>query len=469
MRQIGEHAVVLGAGMAGLLAARVLSEAYRRVTIIERDPLPRSAEPARSAEPRRGVPQGRHAHLLIPGGAQVVNQLFKGLFDDLSAAGVPVIRDFAEFRFSPGGGHPLRLRGPTDDPFISQASRPCLEQHLRARVRALPTVELIDRCDVVDLTTVADRSRVTGVRVSRPAVGDGAETLDADLVVDATGRGSRAPAWLATLGYGQPRQEQHTIGLKYVTRHLRLRPEALGAKVVGIGALPRRPTGLVLFAQEDDRWILTVFGYEGHHPPHDPDGLLDTVEATAPADVFTAIRDAEPVGEITTYRFPANLRRRYDRLRRFPAGLLVIGDAICSTNPAYALGMSTAALQAAALRDMLADGDRDLARRFFRAAAEPTNRAWQAVVSGDSAMPQVKDPRPLPARVIDRYAARVLRAAERDPVVAMRFFRVASLQDPPTRLFRPATALRVLRQNLRRAQAPAGDAVTAGMGMPRPR
>jgi 2-polyprenyl-6-methoxyphenol hydroxylase-like FAD-dependent oxidoreductase len=239
--------------------------------------------------------------------------------------------------------------------------------------------------------------------------------------------------------------------------------------VVGIGALPRRPTGLVLFAQEDDRWILTVFGYEGHHPPHDPDGLLDTVEATAPADVFTAIRDAEPVGEITTYRFPANLRRRYDRLRRFPAGLLVIGDAICSTNPAYALGMSTAALQAAALRDMLADGDRDLARRFFRAAAEPTNRAWQAVVSGDSAMPQVKDPRPLPARVIDRYAARVLRAAERDPVVAMRFFRVASLQDPPTRLFRPATALRVLRQNLRRAQAPAGDAVTAGMGMPRPR
>ena len=166
MRPIGEHAIVLGAGVAGLLAARVLSDAYQRVTVIERDPLPRSAQP------RRGVPQGRHAHLLVPSGTQVLDELFTGLFDDLSAVGVPVIRDFAEFRFLPGGGHPLRLRGPTEDPFICQASRPCLEQYVRARVRARPNVALIDRCDVVELTTDTARSRVTGVRVRRRAGGD---------------------------------------------------------------------------------------------------------------------------------------------------------------------------------------------------------------------------------------------------------------------------------------------------------
>jgi 2-polyprenyl-6-methoxyphenol hydroxylase-like FAD-dependent oxidoreductase len=460
MRPIGEHAVVLGAGMAGLLAARVLSDSYQRVTVIERDPLPQSAQP------RRGVPQGRHAHLLVPGGTQVLDELFKGLFDDLSAAGVPVIRDFAEFRLSPGGRHPLALQGPTEDPFVCQASRPCLEQHVRARVCALPNVELIDRCDVVDLTTDAAGSRVTGARVRRRAEGGADENVDADLVVDATGRGSRAPAWLATLGYEQPRQEKVTINLRYVTRHLRLRPGALDAKVIGVGAQPARPTGFVMFALEDDRWILTVFGYEGHHPPDDAAGLLDVVKAVAPSDVFAAIRDAEPLDEIAAYRFPANLRRRYERLRRFPAGLLVFGDAICSTNPAYALGMSAAALQAASLRDTLADGDRDLARRFFRAAAEPVSRAWQAAAGGDLALPQVKGPRPLPTRLIGPYAASVLRAAERDHVVARQLLRVASLQDPPTRLLRPAIALRVLRRNLRRGPAPTIAAVAPDLCEP---
>ncbi len=445
MRQIGEHAVVLGAGMAGLLAARVLSDAYGRITVVERDRLPQTAEP------RRGVPQGRHAHLLLPGGTQILDGLFTGLLDDLTTAGVPVIRDFAEFWLAPGGGQPLRLYGRPAEPFLCQASRPCLEQHVRDQVCALHNVTVLDRCDVADLTADAARRRVTGVRVLRRADrGDGTETtIDADLVVDATGRGSRAPAWLAALGYEQPRQDQLVINLMYVTRHFRLPPGALAPKVVGVGAEPDRPSGFVLFAQEDDRWILTVFGYDGHHPSRDPEGMLATVRAAAPAHLFAAVRDAEPLGDIVAYRFPANIRRRYERLRRFPAGFLVFGDAICSTNPAYALGMSTAAMQAAALRDALTAGDSDLARRFFRAAAEPVNRAWQATVGGDLALPQVTAPRPLPVRVTGRYAARVLRAAARDPVVASQFIRVGSLQDPATRLFRPGTAFRVLRHGRR--------------------
>jgi 2-polyprenyl-6-methoxyphenol hydroxylase-like FAD-dependent oxidoreductase len=451
MKQIGGQAVVLGAGMAGLLAARVLADAYQRVTVVERDPLPQM--PAN----RKGVPQGRHAHLLVPRGAQILDELFPGLLGDLEAGGAPVVGDYAEFRFAPGG-HLLRLEGRPAQPFICQASRPHLEADVRARIRALPTVKIADGCDVPGLVTTTAKDRVTGVRVVRRAASGVEETVGADLVVDATGRRGRTPAWLATIGYDQPPEERVGIHLKYATRHLRLRPGAPGGeKVIGIGAEPARPTGFVLIAQEQDRWILTAFGYGGHHPPADPEGFLGFVKAAAPPGLFAAIRDAEPLDDIVTYQFPANLRRRYDRLRRFPAGLLVIGDAICSTNPAYALGMSVAALQATALRDSLAGGDRDLPRRFFRSAAKPVDTAWQLAVGADLSLPQVKGPRPLPVRITNAYVNRALTAAEHDPVVAERFLRVASLQDRPPQMFRPSTTLRVALSNFRR-RTPAAEA-----------
>ena len=288
------------------------------------------------------------------------------------------------------------------------------------------------------------------MRVFRRVVGSVEETLGADLVVDATGRGSRAPVWLNELGYRRPVEEQVPVGLRYASQRLRLPRAALTEKLVTIGAKPSRPTSATLLAHESDCWMLTVAGYAGHHPPSARDGIVDFAADALPAHVVAALRDADPIGPVITHNFPANQRRRYERMHRFPDALIVFGDAVCSFNPLYAQGITVAALQAMALRRCLERGPHDLPRRFFRAAAKPLNVAWQLATSADLALPGVPGPRPARLRALNAYLRRLEASAEDDARVARQFLRVLAMLDPPNRLFHPAIVLRVLGGSGRR-------------------
>ncbi len=443
-----EHAVVVGASMGGLLAARALSEGYDRVTIVERDVLGGAA-----SEPRRGVPQGRHPHGLLSRGREVLEEFFPGLTDELVGLGVPTSDLQSGFRWINGGR--LMCQAPSGLIALG-ASRLLLEARVRARVLALPNVALVDGCDATGLAATSDRRRVTGLRVLRRNQDSAEEVLDADLVVDAGGRGSRGPQWLTALGYPAPAVDEVHVGMTYATRLYRRDPDGpAGASVSGT---PANPRGGIMIPQEGDRWIVAVGGMLGDAAPVDHAGFTDFA-ATLPAPAIAeVIRDAEPLSDPLRFRYQVSTRRRYERMAAVPRGWLPFGDAISSFNPVYGQGMTVAALEALALREALRGGG-DVTRRFLRAAARLVDNPWDISVGADLRFPAVEGRRTTKVRLVNGYLERLHVAAEHDPEVGRAFLRVINLLDPPERLMAPSTLRRVLRGSRRPVVDPAGELV----------
>jgi 2-polyprenyl-6-methoxyphenol hydroxylase-like FAD-dependent oxidoreductase len=437
MRRIGERAVVIGASMAGLLAARALADFYGTVTLVERDVFPVSDIP------RKGVPQGRHAHGLLARGRSVIERFFPGWTDEVVASG-GVRGDIAgDVNWV---GHGVTIKSAPSDLIGLLASRPVLEGHVRRRLLALPNVRAVENCAVQGLTASADNAAIKGVRVK---AGNVEQVIEADLVVDASGRGSLSPAWLESLGYIRPEEERIEIGIGYTTRLYRRSPGDLNGKlaVVVAGSGPNWRNGVVLY-QTEDRWIVSIGGFFGDHAPDD-DLLFAAYAGSLPTpEIYNIVADAEPLSDFVSYSYPANLRRRYEKLTDFPRGYLVIGDAVCSFNPVYGQGMTVAAQEAALLQQCLEQGDSDLARRFFAIATDAIDIPWDIAVGNDLRHPKVQGVRSLKMRFINWYIGKLHLAARDDAVLATAFLRVANLEAPPTLLLSPTNLLRVIRGNL---------------------
>jgi 2-polyprenyl-6-methoxyphenol hydroxylase-like FAD-dependent oxidoreductase len=437
-----DHAVVLGGSIAGMLAARVLADEFSHVSVVERDPLPGG----RTGH-RRGVPHGHHVHGLLTRGQMVMEDLLPGLTSQLRAQRALTGDLQGNVRWYVAGRQlPQAIAGL---PLVS-ASRPLIEGSIRARVRALPNVTIWDGYDVVGLTASADGQRITGARVGRS--GDGATmNMFADLVVDATGRGSRTPLWLGELGHQPPAEERVRIDLGYASALFEAPPRELIRDdiVISTARFPGQNRGGVLQMLEGGRCLVTLAGILGEHPPVDPDGFVAYAKTLAAPATYEIIRAALPLTEPTRFRMPTYVRRRYERLRSFPAGLLVTGDAVCNFNPVYGQGMSVAAMDAEALRQELRRGGEPQAARYFRALARALDAPWSIAVGADLTVPEVAGPRTRKGRLISAYVRRLQAAALDDVSLATAFIRVASLVDAPPALMRPERALRVFRHRVR--------------------
>jgi flavin-dependent dehydrogenase len=264
----------------------------------------------------------------------------------------------------------------------------------------------------------------------------------ADLVVDATGRGSRTPVFLQALGYDRPCEKQISIGLAYTSQPLRFRSDMRPEAVIASFPKHDRQVGYSLWANEDDTWMFGLATIGGVKPPAERSGMLDLVEELAPTELAAKLRSAEPLGEVARHGFPSSRWRRYDKMRRTPEGLIVVGDALCSFNPIYGQGITVAALEAVALRECLSEGLRDLPNRFFRSTVKTIAVAWQTAAASDLPMSKATASQNISMRIMNAYMERVLTAAESSPVVAEQLMRVTGMVDSPSRLMRPGIWLR---------------------------
>ncbi|ELZ25353.1 FAD-dependent oxidoreductase [Natrinema limicola] len=429
---LGQRAVVVGGSVAGLCAARVLCDSFVEIVVLERDAFP--STPAA----REGAPQTSQPHALLEAGRTTLEDFFPGFGNAVQSAGGLQLDMTKDFVWYDQGG--AVTEAAADLPAL-YASRPLFEHVIRERLREFSEVQLRGGCHVLGYEHDAETERMTGVRFRDE---DGQETtLEATLVVDATGRQSRTPTWLETHGYPVPDVDTVEIDVTYSTVRIERPPDVRGG--VLIAPEPHRPRGAAMLPIEDGQWEVLLQGLHGEQAPADRETFIEWAEALPRDEIGRRLREQEWVSESTRYPFPASVRRYYSSLDRFPKGLVVTGDAIASFNPIYGQGMSVAALDALALHHELAAGLAGLGPRFFRRTDAIIDEAWRIAVGKDFVFDRTTGPKPFGTDLFNKYVARLLRRAHDDGTLTEAFFHVFRLERSATSLLHPSVVWRVFR------------------------
>ncbi len=463
--------------MAGLFAANVLADHCERVTVLERDDEWRSPSQASAqavdkerlpqASGRPGVPQSRHVHVLLLRGVQSLRKQFPGLEEELLALGAPSLNWLNDTAALAGDSWLPRFD--SNLPGFS-VSRTLLENKVRERLQRRGNIEFCTGHRVLHLSTDCEQGSVHARRESETGsvdarvtgavcvAGNETVTLEADLVVDASGRSSRLPGWLEELGYAAPQESTVNADVGYATRWYKI-PEDWQAdwKMVLLATrFPDVSGGAVVQPVEGNRWVVTLVGYTGNHPPTDEAGFEAFARGLIGPQVWEAISAAEPLTGIGGYQRTENHWRHYERLKRWPQGLIALGDSVCAFNPVYAQGMTVSALSADILDSVLTRSESGGKGKLKGGSLVPSGLAfqkklakmlqtpWQLATSDDFRWAGRKaGDSTLVDRFMHRYIEHVLDRIHR-PDVCLAFFNVAHLISHPAALFHPRIALPIL-------------------------
>lgn len=434
-------AVIIGASITGLLMAKVMSQFFKKVILLDRH----SADSAGQAS--KGVPQGRHAHGLLVKGLDIIEDYFPEITKELINMGADYgdISSTARW-FNNGNFHHHSVAG-----FNSlNISRPILESTIRAKVKMITNVEFRLGCQVTSLLSGEDGCRITGVEYHTDSDEQSQEKLTAYMVVDASGRSSRSGNWLKKLGLSAAKKEEVKIKVSYTTCEFKREPEHLpGLKSLSIAVTPPNRSGGVMLSQEGGRWMVTIGEYLNDRPLKNHQEFIEKVKAFPTQEIYNLICNAEPISKLQYYKVPSNLRRRYENLQHFPEGYLVAGDAICSFNPIYAQGMTVAAMESCALSSCLSQGETDLARRFFSNVSKILDVPWNIAVGNDLRFPEIEGKRTNKIKLVNWYMSKLHRAAHHDPIVSIAFLKVINLIEQPQSVMRLSILWRVFKHHVR--------------------
>jgi 2-polyprenyl-6-methoxyphenol hydroxylase-like FAD-dependent oxidoreductase len=442
------HAIVIGSSIAGLTAARVLSNHFDKITIIDRDTLPGTATF------RKGVPQSRHAHIVLRGGLDIMEKHFPGLTDDLRAVDSPTMNAGKDVRFFMDGKWRNNYEGSQVETVM--CSRPMLESTVYRHLLKNPTITVIQDTDVVGLCMDDTGTRATGVqlRYRGRSEREAYSSLDADLIVDASGRDSKAPEWLASLGFVAPEETEVNAHAGYASRTFE--PPAnwdRSWKIMVVQAsAPDNKRGCVLLAMEGHLWQIVLLGIAGDYPPTDEEGFMEFLRSLPTPEVYNVIKEAKPLSPIYGYRRTENRLRHYDKLPRHLENFLVMGDAVCCFNPVYGQGMTVASMESVKLEEVIGKyakaGDfTGLAKEFQKAIAGVIALPWQ-LASGEDLRWVATEPPAMPARIMQWYIDNFMQATFNSKELTDVFYQVQNMMVPATKLFRPDVMLRVLATRL---------------------
>ncbi len=426
---LGQRAIVIGAGVAGLAAARALSDSFGQVVVLERDTL------SNDSAPRIGVPQGRQPHALLVGGQRALSEQFPNFVEQLLKSG-GVAYDYTMARLELGGFDPLPQRD-LGIPIYS-ASRPLIELVIRRELEQSPNVRIQDQSRVGALT-LSESDAVTGLHYAAPGGGP-AQSLSADLIVDASGRGAPTLKLLDERGRARPETSTIGINIDYSTA-IFSKPRDAPADwllLATIANAPKERHGGLIMPIEDNRWMVTLSSRHPEAPPPATDAeFLAFAKSLRTQSLFNAIQHAERTTPIVRHRFTGSVRVHWERVGALPRGLLLLGDAACHFNPLFGQGMTAAAQQALVLRQLLAQAAAEsdplafLQLRYFEKLSAVLDAPWSVAIA-DLIYPETTGTRPDTFERSMKFAAGLMRLAVRDPKVHKLMTEVQQLLQPPT-------------------------------------
>jgi flavin-dependent dehydrogenase len=441
-KRLGHRAVVVGGSIAGLITARVLSEYFDQVTVLERD------EIGDKPVIHKSVPHGNHLHVLLQGGQRVLSSLYPAFAEDLRLHGGTRITFGRDVVWHLPGGKAYTPTGSVRTPFdsgleIQCASRGLIEFLIRRRTTAIANVRFESRSAVREL--ICRDARVRGVRCADSRV------IEAELVVDATGRGHQARRWLDSMGILPPHETAIGLDTAYSTANFR-RPDSFPGEpmVFIVGPPPHFTRRGYLITIENGTLMVGLIGRFGDFPPADKAGFLAFAKDLHSELAYQIIKEAVQLSPITHHRVGSSVQRHYERMESLPEGFLVIGDALCTFNPIYAQGMSTAAKQAEILKDILSEYARQfrdvggIASTFFTKAAEFNSTPWNLSATFDFAFPQTRGTRTPGFKERARYLAALDRLQPEDSEVRRVMAEVFQLLQPLSVLQQEPLRSRVL-------------------------